>query len=83
MTPAEADLYFLQNAKRMAMYGMDLTKTKDSKGQPIAVGVAASGIFLYDERIRMESFKWPRIIKISYKAATFLVKVRPGEVCIV
>lgn len=80
MTPAEADLYFLQNAKRMALYGMDFTQVKDNKSQVVLVGVAASGLYLYDERLRMESFKWPRIIKISYKAATFLIKVRPGEV---
>lgn len=80
MTPAEADLYFLQNAKRMALYGMDMTKVKDGKNQVMFVGVAASGLFLYDNNLRMDSFKWPRIIKISYKAQTFLIKVRPAEV---
>ena len=28
----------------------------------------------------MESFKWPRILKISYKTNVFHIKVRPGEV---
>lgn len=80
MVPEEADLYFLQNAKRMAMYGMELHEVKDSKGYKLLVGVAASGLYLYDGRIRMDTFKWQRMLKMSYKAEQFLIKVRAGEV---
>lgn len=80
MTPEEADLYFLQTAKRMALYGMDMTEVKDSKGYKLMVGVAASGLYLYDGRLRLETFKWHRMLKMSYKAESFLIKVRPGEV---
>ena len=80
MTPAEADLYFLQNAKRMSMYGMDLHEVKDSKGNKLNVGVAASGLYLYEGKLRMDVFKWQRMLKMSYKADHFLIKVRAGEV---
>lgn len=82
MKPAEADLYFLQNAKRMAQYGMDLHEVKDSKNKKLLVGVAASGLYLYESKIRMDTFKWQRMLKMSYKAEHFLIKVRPGEVSI-
>jgi len=64
----------------MALYGMDLFPVKDSANYPMLVGVAASGVYIYDNRLRMDAFKWPRIIKISYKRNIFFVKVRPGEV---
>jgi len=35
LNPAEADLYFLDNAKKMALYGMELYAVKDSKGREV------------------------------------------------
>ena len=79
VTPAEADLYFLQNAKRMSMYGMDMHKVMKDKLE-LLVGVAASGLYVYDGRLRIDCFKWQRMLKMSYKAENFLIKVRAGEV---
>lgn len=35
LTPAEADLYFLENAKKCAQYGVDLFNVKDSKNMEV------------------------------------------------
>ncbi|GIY95360.1 band 4.1-like protein 3 [Caerostris extrusa] len=78
-TPAEAELHFLENAKKLAMYGVDLHQAKDSEGIDIMLGVCASGLLVYRDRLRINRFAWPKILKISYKRNNFYIKIRPGE----
>ncbi|KAM9350109.1 band 4.1-like protein 3b [Symphorus nematophorus] len=94
MTPAEAELHFLENAKKLSMYGVDLHHAKlvgnlyeclapaegeDSEGVEIMLGVCASGLLIYRDRLRINRFAWPKILKISYKRNNFYIKIRPGE----
>ncbi|TRY94132.1 hypothetical protein DNTS_031636, partial [Danionella cerebrum] len=79
MTPAEADLLFLENAKKLSMYGVDLHRAKDSEGVEIMLGVCSSGLLVYRDKLRINRFAWPKILKISYKRNNFYIKVRPGE----
>ncbi|XP_072567425.1 band 4.1-like protein 3a isoform X2 [Paramormyrops kingsleyae] len=94
MTPAEAELHFLENAKKLSMYGVDLhhakligsifeclapAKREDSEGVEIMLGVCASGLLIYRDRLRINRFAWPKVLKISYKRNNFYIKIRPGE----
>ncbi|XP_061151566.1 band 4.1-like protein 3 isoform X5 [Syngnathus typhle] len=94
MTPAEAEMHFLENAKKLSMYGVDLHHAKlvgrlyqglarapgeDSEGVEIMLGVCASGLLIYRDRLRINRFAWPKILKISYKRNNFYIKIRPGE----
>uniref|UniRef100_A0AAR2JSZ0 FERM domain-containing protein n=1 Tax=Pygocentrus nattereri TaxID=42514 RepID=A0AAR2JSZ0_PYGNA len=79
MTPAEAEMLFLENAKKLSMYGVDLHHAKDSEGVEIMLGVCASGLLIYRDRLRINRFAWPKILKISYKRNNFYIKIRPGE----
>ncbi|XP_076320120.1 uncharacterized protein LOC143230443 isoform X2 [Tachypleus tridentatus] len=78
-TPAEAELHYLENAKKLAMYGVDLHQAKDSEGVDIMLGVCSSGLLVYRDRLRINRFAWPKILKISYKRNNFYIKIRPGE----
>ncbi|XP_067836819.1 band 4.1-like protein 3a isoform X11 [Heptranchias perlo] len=80
MTPAEAEMHFLENAKKLSMYGVDLHHAKDSEGVDIMLGVCASGLLIYRDRLRINRFAWPKVLKISYKRNNFYIKIRPGEV---
>ncbi|KAM8790303.1 band 4.1-like protein 2 isoform 4-T8 [Rhynchonycteris naso] len=77
--PAQADSQFLENAKRLSMYGVDLHHAKDSEGVDIKLGVCANGLLIYKDRLRINRFAWPKILKISYKRSNFYIKVRPAE----
>ena len=112
--PAEAELHYLENAKKLAMYGVSLHHAKDSENVDIMLGVCSSGksqkqlswseplvschttlflllkyillfavlfsgILVYRDRLRINRFAWPKIIKISYKRNGFYIKLRPGE----
>ncbi|KAM6953740.1 band 4.1-like protein 3a [Aplochiton taeniatus] len=94
MTPAEAELHFLENVKKLSMYGVDLhhakmvgslfdclspAKGEDSEGVDIMLGVCSSGLLIYRDRLRINRFAWPKVLKISYKRNNFYVKIRPGE----
>ncbi|KAM3923991.1 band 4.1-like protein 1 isoform 6-T7 [Leptodactylus fuscus] len=79
MTPAEAEIHFLENAKKLSMYGVDLHHAKDSEGIDIMLGVCANGLLIYRDRLRINRFAWPKILKISYKRSNFYIKIRPGE----
>ncbi|XP_069995296.1 band 4.1-like protein 3 isoform X25 [Penaeus vannamei] len=78
-TPAEAELHYLENAKKLAMYGVDMHSAKDSEGVDIMLGVCASGLLVYRDKLRINRFAWPKILKISYKRSNFYIKIRPGE----
>ncbi|XP_039646249.1 band 4.1-like protein 3a isoform X5 [Perca fluviatilis] len=94
MTPAEAEMNFLDNVKKLSMYGVDLhhatmvgsrfdclptAKSEDSEGVAIMLGVCSSGLLVYRDRLRINRFSWPKILKISYKRNNFYIKIRPGE----
>ncbi|XP_045860626.1 band 4.1-like protein 2 isoform X5 [Meles meles] len=79
LSPAQADSQFLENAKRLSMYGVDLHHAKDSESVDIKLGVCANGLLIYKDRLRINRFAWPKILKISYKRSNFYIKVRPAE----
>ena len=43
------------------------------------LGVCANGLLIYRDRLRINRFAWPKILKISYKRSNFYIKIRPGE----
>lgn len=53
---------------------------QDSEGVDIKLGVCANGLLIYKDRLRINRFAWPKILKISYKRSNFYIKVRPAEV---
>ncbi|XP_008303503.1 band 4.1-like protein 3 [Stegastes partitus] len=94
MSPAEAEMHFLENVKKLSMYGVDLhhakmvgsrfdclspAQSEDSEGVAIMLGVCSSGLLVYRDRLRINRFSWPKILKISYKRNNFYIKIRPGE----
>ncbi|XP_031692059.1 band 4.1-like protein 3a isoform X11 [Oncorhynchus kisutch] len=94
MMPAEAEMHFLENVKKLSMYGVDLhhaklvgslfeclspAKGEDSEGVEIMLGVCSSGLLIYRDRLRINRFAWPKVLKISYKRNNFYIKIRPGE----
>ncbi|XP_014874888.1 uncharacterized protein LOC106937742 isoform X1 [Poecilia latipinna] len=79
MSPAQADLLFLENAKKLAMYGVDLHQAKDLDGVDITLGVCSSGLMVYKDKLRINRFPWPKVLKISYKRSSFFIKIRASE----
>ncbi|XP_052696451.1 band 4.1-like protein 1 isoform X3 [Crassostrea angulata] len=78
-TPEAAELHFLENAKKLAMYGVDLSNAKDGENVDIQLGVCWSGILVFREKLQINKFVWPKILKMSYRRKKFYIKLRTGE----
>ncbi|XP_056142952.1 uncharacterized protein LOC130118528 [Lampris incognitus] len=79
MSPAQADMSFLENAKKLSMYGVDIHQAKDLDGVDIMLGVCSSGLMVYKDKLRINRFPWPKVLKISYKRSSFFIKIRASE----
>ncbi|KAH9523578.1 hypothetical protein Btru_040380 [Bulinus truncatus] len=78
-TPEQAEMHYLEYSKKIALYGVDLHKAKDSDYVDILLGVGSTGISVYRDNLRINRFVWPKILKISYRRNKFLLRIRPAE----
>ncbi|XP_023255922.1 protein 4.1-like, partial [Seriola lalandi dorsalis] len=52
----------------------------DLDGVDIMLGVCSSGLMVYKDKLRINRFPWPKVLKVSYKRSSFFIKIRPSEV---
>ncbi|KAJ3598141.1 hypothetical protein NHX12_001655 [Muraenolepis orangiensis] len=78
---SEAELCFLNTARTLELYGVELHAAMDSHNVPLLVGLASSGIAVFCNMICSSFFPWGNIIKISFKRKRFLMhlKQKHGE----
>ncbi|CDW53333.1 FERM C and FERM N and FERM M domain containing pr otein [Trichuris trichiura] len=79
-TPAEAERNYLNNARRLALYGVELHGTaKDASGAEVSIGICADGILILSDFLRLHRFAWQRIYKVSYFRNHFSIQVRSSS----
>uniref|UniRef100_A0A8C5WRT1 FERM, ARHGEF and pleckstrin domain-containing protein 1 n=1 Tax=Laticauda laticaudata TaxID=8630 RepID=A0A8C5WRT1_LATLA len=76
-TPAESDFQLLEIARRLEMYGIRLHPAKDREGTKINLGVAHTGILVFQGYTKINAFNWSKVRKLSFKRKRFLIKLRP------
>jgi tyrosine-protein phosphatase non-receptor type 4 len=79
--PADAELNYLEHAKRLDMYGIDFHSATDSSGKEIMLGVSSIGLLVYQHSIRKNTFSWSKMVKVSFKRKDFFIQLRrePSE----
>lgn len=82
MKPNQADMKYLETAKRLELYGVDLHPCRDMENVEIYIGVGFHGIVIYRDRMRIGRFAWPKVLRISYKKNNFFLKIRPDYVSV-
>lgn len=75
-SPADAEFNFLDHAKRLDMYGVELHRAQDSANKDIQLGVTAIGLVVFQNNIRINTFSWSKIVKISFKRKQFFIQLR-------
>lgn len=77
-TPADAEYNFLDHAKRLDMYGVDLHKARvrDSTNADIQIGVTSLGLVVFQNNLKINTFSWAKIVKISFKRKQFFIQLR-------
>ena len=78
-SPAEAETNYLEGGKKLAMYGVDLFDVKDADDADLQLGVCANGVLVFRDRLRINRFAWPKILKLSYKGNNTYLRIRPAE----
>lgn len=79
--PADAEANFLEHAKRLDNYGVESHPAKDSSGKDIFIGVTSIGLVVFQNSIRINTFSWSKIVKISFKRKQFYIQLKrePSE----
>ncbi|XP_049873444.1 tyrosine-protein phosphatase non-receptor type 4 [Pectinophora gossypiella] len=80
-SPADAEANFLEHAKRLDFYGVESHPAKDYNGKDISIGVTSIGIVVFQNNIRVNTFSWSKIVKISFKKKQFFIQLKrePSE----
>ncbi|CAG0898038.1 unnamed protein product [Darwinula stevensoni] len=76
LTPADAEYRFLENVKRLELYGVDLRPARDANNLEIFLGVTSTGLVVFQNSTRINMFSWAKIIKLSFKRKYFLMTLR-------
>lgn len=79
--PADAEYNYLEHAKRLDLYGIDLHKATDSNGKELQLGVSAVGLLVFQNGLRINTFSWSKMVKVSFKRKDFFIQLRrePSE----
>lgn len=75
-TPADAECNFLEHAKRLEHFGIDFHNATDSSSKEIQLGVSAIGLLVYQNDLRINTFSWSKMTKVSFKRKEFLIQLR-------
>ncbi|XP_071772897.2 tyrosine-protein phosphatase non-receptor type 3 isoform X1 [Centroberyx gerrardi] len=73
---SEAELCFLNTARTLELYGVELHAAMDPNNAPLLVGLASSGVAVFCNMICSSFFPWGNIIKISFKRKRFLIHLK-------
>ncbi|KAL3318423.1 hypothetical protein Ciccas_002914 [Cichlidogyrus casuarinus] len=79
LTPEQADLRYLETAKRLELYGIDLHPARDMENVLIHIGVGYQGVVIYRDNRRIGRFAWPKVLRISYEKNQFYLTIRPDH----
>ncbi|KAG7242025.1 hypothetical protein INR49_024070 [Caranx melampygus] len=73
---SEAELCFLNTARTLELYGVELHAAMNINNAPLMVGLASSGVAIFCNMICSSFFPWGNIIKISFKRKRFLIHLK-------
>ncbi|XP_037130150.1 tyrosine-protein phosphatase non-receptor type 3 isoform X1 [Syngnathus acus] len=73
---SEAELCFLNTARTLELYGVELHAALDTNNAPLMVGLASSGVAIFCNMICSSFFPWGNIVKISFKRKRFFIHLK-------
>ncbi|XP_067271771.1 tyrosine-protein phosphatase non-receptor type 4b isoform X3 [Pseudorasbora parva] len=76
LTPAQSEFNYLNAARTLELYGVELHYARDHCNAEIYIGVLSAGISVYKDRVRVNHFPWLKIVKISFKSKQFFIQLR-------
>ncbi|KAM4601745.1 tyrosine-protein phosphatase non-receptor type 4-like [Polymixia lowei] len=76
LSPAQSEFLYLNTARTLELYGVELHHARDQSNTEIYIGVMSSGLVIYKNRLQINFFPWVKIVKISFKCRHFFIQLR-------
>ncbi|KAG9331014.1 hypothetical protein JZ751_020437 [Albula glossodonta] len=73
---SEAELCFLNTARTLELYGVEMHCCRDPSQSDLLVGIASGGVAIFQNMICCNFFSWVNIIKVSFKRKRFFIQLR-------
>ncbi|XP_053422193.1 tyrosine-protein phosphatase non-receptor type 3 isoform X2 [Nycticebus coucang] len=79
LKPSEAESCYINIARTLDFYGVELHSGRDQHNLELMIGIASAGIAVYRKYICTSFYPWVNILKISFKRKKFFIHQRQKQ----